>query len=289
MNMNPKIYISSFLETDYPIVYNELCKALNESDVEYIFLPYSKEVWARDYMPVHIGNGDYIGFNFCPDYLSNSVKNREYITNQKKAIGDIPINFANELRINIDGGNMVFCDDKVIMTDKIFSENPNIKQSHLINILEDACNAELILIPWDMEEPYGHADGMVSYLGNGKLLLNNYSQMGKEGIRFSKLLHKILNAHFIVTELHYSSPQEEDNFAYINYLETSNSIIMPALSIQHDSKSDVAAFETFKEIFKKSIIQVYARPLIKRGGAIHCITWEFYKKDNSGQNKVENL
>ena len=197
------IYLSHHLQTGYTVVYEELCKALEKSGVNHYLLPYSNDIWARDFMPVHVGGGEYLGYVYRPDYLYDNVCEREYITNQKLATGDIPINYIEILDAIIDGGNFVFCDDKMIMTDKIFSENPNIKQTKLINKLEEVCQKELILIPWDMEEEYGHADGMVSYIGNGKLLLNNYCQMGKDGVGFSKRLHKILNPHFTVTELHY--------------------------------------------------------------------------------------
>ena len=242
---------------------------MDESGVNHSLLPYSNDIWARDFMPVHVGDGQYLGYIYKPDYLVDKVRMRKYITEQKMAIIDLPINYITQLDIVLDGGNFVFCEDKMIMTDKIFSENPNVKQSTLINTLENACQKELILIPWDLEEEYGHADGMVSYIGNGKLLLNNYCQMGKDGKDFSKRLHKILNSHFTVTELQYSSPWEEMNSAYINYIETPSNVIIPALSVKHDSASDIAALETFKQIFNKEILQVYAQPLIKNGGALH--------------------
>ena len=273
------IYLSKHLQTEYSVVYKELCKVLDENGVNHSLLPYSNDIWARDFMPVHVGGGLYLGYIYKPDYLVDKVRMRKYITEQKMAIMDFPINYITQLDIVLDGGNFVFCDNKMIMTDKIFSENPNIKQSTLINTLENACQKELILIPWDMEEEYGHADGMVSYIGNGKLLLNNYCQMGKDGKDFSKRLHKILNSHFTVTELQYSSPWEEMNSAYINYIETPSNVIIPALSVKHDSASDIAALETFKQIFNKEILQVYAQPLIKNGGALPCITWELFCKD----------
>lgn len=273
------IYLSKHLQTEYSVVYKELCKVLDENGVNHSLLPYSNDIWARDFMPVHVGGGLYLGYIYKPDYLFDKVRMRKYITEQKMATIDLPINYITQLDIVLDGGNFVFCDDKMIMTDNIFSENPNVKQSTLINTLENACQKELILIPWDMEEEYGHADGMVSYIGNGKLLLNNYCQMGKDGKDFSKRLHKILNSHFTVTELQYSSPWEEMNSAYINYIETPSNVIIPALSVKHDSASDIAALETFKQIFNKEILQVYAQPLIKNGGALHCITWELFCKD----------
>lgn len=48
--------------------------ALERSNVKYQILPNTKEVWARDYMPLHIGKGRYITFNFAPDYLDIGKK-----------------------------------------------------------------------------------------------------------------------------------------------------------------------------------------------------------------------
>jgi len=47
------------------------------------------------------------------------VANRKYITEQSKASGNLPISYRCKIDAVLDGGNFVFCDDKMIMTDKI--------------------------------------------------------------------------------------------------------------------------------------------------------------------------
>ena len=69
MMMKQIIYISEWLEKDYKVVYNQLRDALMSLQIPLNTLPYSKEVWCRDYMPVYIGSGQYVGFNYRPDYL----------------------------------------------------------------------------------------------------------------------------------------------------------------------------------------------------------------------------
>lgn len=117
------IYLSKHLQTEYSVVYKELCKVLDENGVNHSLLPYSNDIWARDFMPVHVGGGLYLGYIYKPDYLVDKVRMRKYITEQKMAIMDFPINYITQLDIVLDGGNFVFCDNKMIMTDKIFSEN----------------------------------------------------------------------------------------------------------------------------------------------------------------------
>lgn len=174
---NMQFYISEWLRK-YPEVYESLCAAFEKSGVKWHFLDHTAEVWARDYMPLHLGDGKYVAFDFCPDYLS--VNKGKYVTCQDFVIRNMNIDLVARLDIKLDGGNVVRCGDKTIMTDKIISENPNIRPLKLIDTIEDTLKTELILIPWDMEEPFGHADGMVAYIGDGKLLMNNYGQMGEE-------------------------------------------------------------------------------------------------------------
>ena len=273
---NMQICVSEWLRNDYGQVYASLCDAFEKSGLKWQVLTHTKEVWARDYMPLHLGDGKYVTFNFSPDYLSgNSSK---YCTDQKLVIETLDIDVVAHLNIVLDGGNVVRCGDKTIMTDKIFSENPNIRPVKLIDMIEKTLDTELILIPWDMEEPYGHADGMVAYLGGKKLLLNNYGQMGKDAEPIRERLHKILDAHFDVKELSYSGRLRKDAWCYLNYVETPNIVIIPGLSKDLDCENDQSAKTEFINLFpNKEIIQIYALPLISKGGALHCVTWELNK------------
>ena len=146
--MKQIIYISEWLEKDYKVVYNQLRDALMSLQIPLNTLPYSKEVWCRDYMPVYIGSGQYVGFNFCPDYLWNKPSRREYITRQELATEDISMRFSDSIDLILDGGNYVRCGDKVIMTDKVLTENPNWRPAALLDRVEDAFQAEVVLLPW---------------------------------------------------------------------------------------------------------------------------------------------
>lgn len=273
---NMQVCVSEWLCRDYPMVYTSLCNALERSNVKYRTLYNTKEVWARDYMPLHLGNGRYATFNFAPDYLDTGKG--KYITKQDMVIRDLGVTVVSHLDITLDGGNVVRCGDKTIMTDKVISENPNIRPLKLIDTIEKVLETELILIPWDMKEPFGHTDGMIAYIGNGKLLMNNYCQMGKETDSFRKRLHKILDCHFDVQELTYDGRLRKDSWCYLNYIETPKTVIIPGISKDLDGNNDKAAVNAFSSVFpNKEIIQVSANPLVKHGGAIQCITWELYK------------
>lgn len=127
-----------------------------------------------------------------------------------------------------------------------------------------------------MRDPCGHADGMVAKLDDGRLLLNNYVQ-DKRNKAFYTRLHKILDAHFEVVDLSYDCNLDPDSWCYLNFLNLPNAILLPVLSQENDAENDQAAIKVFEGLFPhKKIVPIYAKPLIKNGGALHCVTWEYY-------------
>ena len=77
----------------------------------------------------------------------------------------------------LDGGNIVKCDDKIIMTKKVFAENKDKKQKDIIRMLEEAFQCDIIFLPWDEEEIFGHSDGIVHFVGNNQVLMTNYADI----------------------------------------------------------------------------------------------------------------
>ena len=105
---------------------------------------------------------------------------------------------------------------------------------------------------------------------------SNIEEKGKRK-SFTTRIHKILNSQFDILELKYGGTLSRDSWCYLNYLETDNAIILPALSMNHDEENDKAALEIFQNVFDNKVIkQVFAQPLIKHGGALHCATWIHY-------------
>ena len=231
-------------------------------------------------MPVMISeDGTYSKYQYSPDYLVENERYQQYITNQDDVCRELNIFTPTNMNIVFDGGNYVRCDNKVLMTDKIFMENPQCKLTYLLNHLERSLCAEVVLLPWDMQDECGHADGMVTYMGNGRVLLN--SCWKKKSKDFHKRLVKILGAHFEVVELDYNCKEDKDSWCYLNYLRLPNAILLPCLSENIDCDNDLAAIETFGKLFPDlSIIPIYAMPLISKGGALHCVTWEYIEKDD---------
>ena len=263
------IYTSSHLRTTPKTVCiaNAISKALGDLGIEHRELNNTNDYWCRDYMPVLLSDdGVYAKYKYNPDYLKDYITKQKYITEQDVACRDLTICTPTDLGIVFDGGNYVRCDDKVIMTDKIFMENPEWKPLDLLSHLTEKLSAEIILLPWDMYDFCGHADGMVASLGGNKILLNNcWKNKDKE---FHKRLTKILEPHFDIVEPVYNCKEDKDSWCYLNYLQLPNAILLPVLSKNADCDNDIAAIETFSRLFPLlKIIPIYSRPLIGDGGA----------------------
>ena len=139
----------------------------------------------------------------------------------------------------------------------------------LVNALENLFFAELVIIPWDRYEIFGHADGMVRYIGGERVLLNNYIDTDPY---LRKRLLDALAPHFQVEELHYKGPRiSKFSWAFLNYLQVKDCIFVPWLPISESR--DVQSL--FIDLFPDKQIE-YIGPcedIIHAGGALHCVTW----------------
>lgn len=280
MDNQLQIYTSPLLRTSKETfeTAQELFSALDRLGIEHHELKSTKDYWCRDYMPVQLFQcGTYATYIYRPDYLWDKFSNHKYITNQNEAISDMNIDKWN-MDIIFDGGNFVK-NGKIIMTDKILTENPHLTTTQLIERLHSTMLSEIVLLPWDMTDPYGHADGIVAPLYDGRLLVNNFCQTAKgRKMDFYKRTIKILEANFELVELSYECKLEKDSWCYLNFLKVPGAVLLPCLSKDAKIDNDLAAIEIFNNLFPKDeIIPIYSKPLIERGGALHCVTWEYYE------------
>ncbi len=244
--------------------YDAIIEKLTKHEVRSELLPHTKDYWVRDFMPIQISDSEFIQYKYNPNYLH---KEHHYITNPDGTCDHLGIS-TEKIDVVLDGGNIMKCSDCIIMTDKVFIENSHLSKIQLINLLENSFRCEIIFIPWDRYEKYGHADGMVRFIDDRKVLLNNY-------INFDKSLRSqiinILQNKFAIIELEYSVPKLSSySWAYINYLQVGKFILLPDLGIPEDKQ----AYEQFSTIFTDyQIEQVNVAEIVKLGGALNCISW----------------
>lgn len=274
-----KVYLAKGMTLEkYVDATAHLLGALHNYKIHWGFLPIatsSLHIWSRDYMPVQVSEKKFVRFNYSPDYLEDYP---EYKPNTSAILAELGLHVIDS-DIILDGGNVISCGDKVIMTDKIFRENPHYDQNTIVDTLSQLLEAEIVLIPEDYYDEYGHADGMVRYMGEGRVLLNNYYDFDKA---LRKRLLTALSPHFDITELHYDT-HTNNSWAYLNFLHVGHHIFIPMM----EDKLGETAFRQIADAFPQCKCYPVHRceAIVRDGGALNCSTWNILadlpEEDNS--------
>lgn len=272
------VYFSNYLPKECPNLYKKLKQILKDNGVDCRLLKYTEDIWCRDFMPIQTADNRFVSYKYLPNYL-NDAENRKYITNVKK-VGNIDFlkwgDNVVDLDLIIDGGNVVKCGNKIVMTEKVFVENCNVSHDKVIQRLTDAFQCEIVFIPWDyMNEKYGHSDGVVRYLGGNRVLMTNYEQFDAD---MAKKFRQVLDKHFEVVSLKYDVENLNDkSWAYINYLQIGKLVLVPQLGIPEDQQ---ALQQIQNYLSECNVIGVSdAMEAVKDGGALNCISWNIKAPD----------
>lgn len=261
------VYFSEWLKKDYPDIFKGLARILNKHNVAYDIIPNTKDVWCRDYMPIQLDKERYLCYEYKPDYLMKSVSNRKYITDSLNVCRDMRLD-VKETAIIIDGGNVVKAGNKVIMTEKVFVENPSIDEDALKKLLEKQMECEVVFIPWDRNEKYGHSDGIIKPISDNTILMTNYRDFDRE---YTHEVIERLSGKFEIETLSYKVRKTApESWAYINFMTVGKLIVLPALGKEEDEQ----ALELIKKYYPDSTIeQLNISNLVKDGGGLNCVSW----------------
>lgn len=100
--------------------FNSISEVLKRHCINFELLPFTKDYWIRDFMPVQIAESVFVEYKYNPDYLQ---RKRAFITDPKGCCTHLHIP-TQKIDVVLDGGNIIKCRDAVIMTDKVYAENP---------------------------------------------------------------------------------------------------------------------------------------------------------------------
>src|SRR2546423_1584933 len=151
--------VADTLPRRFPALFEGLAAVLNAQHVPYAIIKGSRDVWLRDFAPIQVTGSKFVQFRYRPDYLRDHpglittprVFKRLFFLKNLQSSGLI-----------IDGGNLVSNGSTVILTDKVFQENPDRAQKEIEHELRTALGRpRLIFIPQEPDDIIGHSDGMV--------------------------------------------------------------------------------------------------------------------------------
>ena len=263
------LYFSSLLNTNpkYSLSAENLFSALSNSGENFTLFDGASDIWARDYMPVKTKSGKYILFRYEPSYLADDSQLRSNFKTDIAPHFTLPVTYSN---INLDGGNVVFSPSKAkaVITDRVFSENPDLDEDTLLNELEKLLGAEIVIIPSLKSDMTGHADGVVRFvnentvIGNASPYKNGYEQRVKRALERCGIS--------VMDFPYFDSKGISAVGSYLNFLETEKRIFLPVFG----DAQDETAVKCAREIFDKKIIPVNINEIAEKGGGLNCISWE---------------
>ena len=281
------VYFSPWLNDEkdgHPEFYHRLKELLNGLGIKTGELKSTEDYWVRDFMPIQLSKNEYFKYVYKPDYLvkSKNPDDKQYITDCNNVIRGMGLN-CHKTDLVIDGGNMVSCGSYIVMTNKIFQENYDSYKENpddFKNEFESELGHPVIIIPWTMHgdfdaedtDKYGHSDGFVKWCGGNRILMGNH---GDEYPTEAKAIRSVLEEHgFEVTEMRFKDKVEHPcadlNWAYINFLQVGQHIILPSFNIEED----IIAYKYVKDAFPNcEIHQIEMAEIAIEGGAMHCISW----------------
>jgi agmatine/peptidylarginine deiminase len=267
------VYMSEILKKKYPDTCNRLISILEKHKVKYSFLKATKDIWCRDYMPVQTPSGKLIQFTYDPSYLRDNKEWEDSRSDVKEVcrLNNIEALFSD---INLDGGNVLICDGRAIISDRVFSENPDRDKDEIVKELGQLLECEIIIIPAENDDMTGHADGMVRFVNRNIILGNNLEAEYKYWReRMQKVIEKY-NLKYI--NMPFFVPKDSKHplsavGVYVNYLEVDNLIVLPVFGKEEE---DNQAITIIKEAFPgKAVETIDYNDVAYEGGLLNCTTW----------------
>ncbi len=265
------VHFSALLPARHPDLWSRLVAVLDDAGVPHRLIEGTSDIWARDFMPVQVATGDFVLFDYQPDYL----RGHEHLLTPDEARGVVsPGGRLRRCDINLDGGNVVASTTQVILTDKVYRENPGRDRGQLRAELASVLRAEVAVVPKEPYDVIGHADGVVRFVGEGAVVVNDYREVDPGyGDRLEATLHRHGLAverlpHFRVAEEHDGIPSVVGN--YMNFLRVGPLVVVPGYGVKQD---DLACRTLERLLPGATVVPLRCEGLAGQGGALNCVAW----------------
>ena len=294
-NLTNTVLFSDLLPKKCPTLNQHISETMEAKGIRYAYLSETKDIWCRDFMPIQIAEDRFVFYKYTPDYLQDktglrlrSNPEKVFFVNSNQLMWELPMTLKTEMLFDglrpipvtkmvfsptrmdliMDGGNVVKCGNTIVMTEKVFFENKDKTRAEVEGILKDTLQSDILFLPWDRKEIFGHSDGIVHYAGNGRILLTNYDDFSPYYYnRFRKALEK----HFDVIPLKYEAKrQHARSWSYINFLQVGKLVLVPQLGLEEDGQ---ALEQIGIALPDCEVVGIPSLEAVRRGGALNCISW----------------
>jgi len=267
------VYFSNLSKLDFGLEVIELIRILDDHEVGHSFLKYTKDYFCRDYMPIQVEKEQFIQFKFDPrSYLK--PQEFKFISNPQLVLEKNHLPAAEPNNLIVDGGNVVKSKSKVILTDKIFKDNSEFSKIEVIDNLTNALRAEIIIIPQYPGEKTGHADGMVRFINENTVVINDLGDEQNTTWK-NEFIQSLERQQINYRQLPILNAKDDSAFGlYINYLHVGDLIVLPDFGHDKDDEAEEVMAKLFPD---QNIKSVNASKIAKEGGVLNCATWNIIK------------
>ncbi len=234
------------------------------------------DIWIRDFAPITTSKR--VKFKYQPDYLS--LSDARYIDNSFRNWFQSVGLTCDETDLILDGGNFVFNgQDKAIITERIFTDNPSYTPNEIDSTLKALLSLqEICYLPEEPGDISGHSDGMVMFASPNKVLVNTFDEPFR-----TQVLTALQNDLTDIEVIEMPYPYSDDTWngwqsacgIYVNSLVTEGYVYMPTYGLS-DDQSAMNLIETY---FTGEIVPVDASNVCFMGGSVRCLTWVITGED----------
>jgi len=279
------VYVSDRLVLGHPGLVDGLRGTLAEHGIAMKEIRGTRDVWCRDYMPVQVGGGEFVRFRYAPDYL----RGYEHLITAPGEIGPVPeVERCVDTEIVLDGGNVVRWGSRCVVTDKVFRENAGVGREALLGVLRGLLEVDdVIVIPTEPYDVVGHADGVVRFLDDRLVVINDDSKVAPcHGKRLRSILR---GAGLEWVELPYSPEEGRDGeipsamVCHANFLMVRGLVVVPSF----ERPEDDLAFQVIEDNTSGlAVVPLECSGLAREGGVLNCVTWTISTGHVSVQSKT---
>lgn len=261
----------------FPGIHATLGKILEKHDIAYTAIPCTRDIWCRDYMPVRSADGSLVQFVYWPRYLRKPAFSGSITT--PGCYHDLA--FSGRVResvVILDGGGVEICCGTGIVTERVFADNYWYPHEELAGKLKATLKLErLIVIPVEPGDETGHVDGVVRFVNEQRVVLNDYTDctaaygrkverlMLEHGLRIDKL-------PYAPTDARGADGMPVATGCYINFLRVDNLVILPQFGIAEDRPAEKACQAVFGENVAVEVVD--CSELARSGGVLNCVSWQ---------------
>lgn len=266
------IAITDLLCNDYPKIYQTILHACVRKDITVRVIKGANDYWCRDFMPLQVRREKFVQFNYDPTYYQHP--RYCHLKTSLKDLHFYPAGLVVKSPIILDGGNVCYFNNKAIMTDKVFKDNPSYDRNVLIRELTEILELDnIIFIPALPYEITGHSDGMVRFIDENTLFINDF-RLSSSKSYWSRLLKALrqFDLFLLPNDLHKNKIKDDATGDYINMVTIKDLLLVP----YYGNTTDDLVYRLLGKINSRcNVIPIEANGLSVKGGILHCVTWNY--------------